>query len=346
MRSRIIVEAPPARRSCRRRGSSVHRSSPPALAASSSSSESPTWPSARRRSRSLRREAGSVVRDLEADPVAVRLHADADGRRARVALDVAQRLRRGAIDESLVLVAQVDAGLDGEACVEPARPERREQIGERGLEPGGAEVGRMDLDEERPQRAHGVARPGGRVLQRRSEARASSRPSAAALSEYEIPARSWTTPSWRSAAIRRRSSADASTARTSSISRSSCVRRSRRCEAPGERHLDEPQQHEARRGGAPRTAARSAAGRRDGAPRADTSRRAAASRPARGSAGTPRTGRPGRARSDSRARRGRSARRGSRRCGGRRASTGRAGRSCRSAAARRSRRCARRATRS
>ena len=69
---------------------------------------------------------------------------------------------------------------------------------------------------------------------------------AAALSEYEIPARSWTTPSWRSAAIRRRSSSDASTARTSSISRSTLAPAQAPCESPGEGHLDEPEEDEAR----------------------------------------------------------------------------------------------------
>ena len=49
----------------------------------------------------------------------------------------------------------------------------------------------------------------------------------AAVSECSanaVPARSWTTPSWRSRAIRRRSAADASTARTSSRSRSRAAR--------------------------------------------------------------------------------------------------------------------------
>ena len=134
---------------------------------------------------------------------------------------------------------------------------------------------------------------------------ASRRESAAALSEYEMPARSWTTPSWRSAAIRRRSSADASTARTRSALAVVLAPAQAPGQPPGEGHLHEPEEHEAgeqqRREREPDPAAR----RRDRRSPAGTSRTAAASRPARGSGGRPRTGCPGRARSGSRACRGR-----------------------------------------
>ena len=253
MRSRIIGAAPPARRSCRRRVSSVHRR-------------------ALRRARQLleqreadvallapplallRGEPDSVVDDLEEEASAVRRGAR---RRRRPPGRAARRCAAPRRPRGRRAARPPRSGrgrVDRELGLEAAGPQRREEVVERGLEPARAQVRRVDLDEQRAEPPHGVTRPRGGGSASRASGEASV--SAAALSEYEIPARSWTGPSWRSAAIRRRSSADASTARRSNASRSSCVRWSS-AEAPGERHLDEPEQDEAARGAAPRTGARS-----------------------------------------------------------------------------------------
>ena len=110
-------------------------------------------------------------------------------------------------------------------------------------EPVGVQVGRVDRHQQRPQRPSGCVRSDVRrrcceVVAYARRARRSSRPTA--VSENAVPARSWTTPSWRSRAIRRRSASEAVIEARSSRSRS----RRAAGEPPGE-HPDD------RRGDAP-----------------------------------------------------------------------------------------------
>ncbi len=98
--------------------------------------------------------------------VAVHRQRDADARRPRMALDVAKRLGSGPVDEALGLVAEVDSGLNRQLRVDPARLQRGEQVREGRFQPARAEVRWVDLDEERPQLPHRVTRPRGRPLER------------------------------------------------------------------------------------------------------------------------------------------------------------------------------------
>ena len=93
---------------------------------------------------------------------------DRDACRLGVALDVAERLGGRAVDEPLVGLARARLpGSTASSVSSPRASERREEVGERRLEPARAQVGRVDLDEQRAQAAHRVPRPGRRVAERR-----------------------------------------------------------------------------------------------------------------------------------------------------------------------------------
>ena len=86
----------------------------------------------------------------------------------------------------------------------PAAPARSARAGSR---PAVLEVRRVDLDEQGAQAAHALARAVRGRAQCRRVGRRSAR-SARAARPSAMPARSWTTPSCRSAAIRRRSASE------------------------------------------------------------------------------------------------------------------------------------------
>lgn len=102
-------------------------------------------------------DAGAVVCDLEAHALAGPFHPYGDGAGTRVLLHVAHRLAGGAEQQELGLRVDRECVVDDEGRGDVLRAQRREQVGERGLEPGRAQVGRVDLDEERAQAADRVA---------------------------------------------------------------------------------------------------------------------------------------------------------------------------------------------
>ena len=81
-------------------------------------------------------------------------------------LDVAQRLRGRPVDDPLRALVEGERRVDREARLRTASPERCEKVGECGLEAARAEVRRVDLDEKRPQSAHGVPRARGCLPER------------------------------------------------------------------------------------------------------------------------------------------------------------------------------------
>ena len=230
MRSRIIGVAAPARTSCRRRASSVPRPPRPTVPRAPRAARGRRGPRSRLRSRSLGREAGAVVANVESYRVVLRSERDRDARRRRrgarrSGAPPRPRGRRGARRPRVSLGSALDLEVGRRALVPRAGRGGRSSAASSPL--ARRFGGWISTSSERSRRI--ASRVAGRsVAERRAASSGDPSASAAALSEYEIPARSWTGPSWRSAAIRRRSSADASTARTSSASRSSCVRCSRR----------------------------------------------------------------------------------------------------------------------
>ena len=97
----------------------------------------------------------------------------------------------------------------------PARPPARSGPPERRpASPSASQVGRVDLHQQRPQRRAGWSRSDlAPVLERAARSRAGGGARGpAADSANDVPARSWTTPSCRSRAIRRRSASEASAA--------------------------------------------------------------------------------------------------------------------------------------
>ena len=124
--------------------------------------------------------------------------------------------------------ADVDAGLDA-----PGAHGGREVL-ERGGEALVVQALRRDRDDERPEVADPLAQVGGARVEVAGELarrRARARRARARRGSSDEPARSCTTESWRSAAIRRRSRSDDSIARTSSSRSRSRERRSRRSSA-------------------------------------------------------------------------------------------------------------------
>ena len=106
------------------------------------------------------------------------------------------------------------------ASTHALRLQRRQEVAQGRLEADGVKVRRVDVDQQRL--ASGARRAGPR--RQRDRGSRTTRPtpravarSAAAARLNERPARSWTTPSWRSEAIRRRSASDASMARISKL---------------------------------------------------------------------------------------------------------------------------------
>ena len=104
------------------------------------------------------RAAGSNPRPSSVDGQADRRPASARGRPRRrpapgVLERVAHRLLGDPEAERLALDVEVDAGLDLERGLDPARVERREHVLERRLEAGPLQARRVDLDEQAAQRA-------------------------------------------------------------------------------------------------------------------------------------------------------------------------------------------------
>ena len=226
-------------------GRGVARSSvPPACATRSSSSESPTWPSLAAARALGGVEAAAVVGDDE--PASGRRRPrDDDAHALGVrAAHVAQRLARDAVDERVGggppsarrrATSRCPAARSG-----LSRSSRTRLAGRR--TPGAA-------GGSRPAACAGRARPGAACRRHSRSTRASSssprrRASAASgASPNATPARSCTTPSCRSAAIRRRSRSEASIALASSRSRSRVAALQAARQRPRQRHLEE-QQHE------------------------------------------------------------------------------------------------------
>ncbi len=141
-----------------------------------------------------------------------------------VRLHVAQGLACDPVDQLVARSARL-CGRDVQLGGDARGVHRAQQVAERDLEPGRREVRR---DGSRRAACADRARPGAAA---RSSPAARWTPrdrrgvradSASGASPKATPARSWTTPSWRSAAIRRRSWVDASTALSSRSSRSRC----------------------------------------------------------------------------------------------------------------------------
>ena len=115
---------------------------------------------------------------------------------------------------------------------------------QRGLEPGRLQARRVDLHQQRAQVAHALAQARDRrraAPPPRRRRRGASASSASGASPNATPARSCTTPSCRSAAIRRRSWLDASIARPEQPLALAVPALEPPGQRPRERHLEEQQ---------------------------------------------------------------------------------------------------------
>ena len=175
--------------------------------------------------------------------------------------------------------------------VDAAGAERPGEIAQRRHQPGLVQARRVDVDQQRTQRAHARRAPARRPSQRRRARRGRPRARLPPTASRRRPTRSCTTPSCRSAAIRRRSSSDASIARRSSP-RARAGRAQPARQRPGQRQLDEPEQQQAaeqrRQEGEPQPAA---AGRHRAVALVGLEQQRLAVR-ARGPAGRPRSSLP------------------------------------------------------
>ena len=158
---------------------------PPRRAARSSTSVRPTWPSARRFSRSPARRRRRRRRPSSARRRRRARRRRPRSRRARGAATLRSASCGAAEQQQLACSAsRSQVVVDVEPRVDAARGDAREQVSERRAETGRAEVRRVDLDEERAQLADGRGRVSPPRRGRRSRRRARSprgAPSAAAV---------------------------------------------------------------------------------------------------------------------------------------------------------------------
>jgi hypothetical protein len=99
------------------------------------------------------------------------VHVDRDVARPRVGAGIPQGLLRGAEDELFHLRGQAQARLHVDRDVDPARGQRRCQVGQRSREPLLLQCGRVDLEQQRAQLADGAAGARGAVLERLAQLR-------------------------------------------------------------------------------------------------------------------------------------------------------------------------------
>ncbi len=102
-------------------------------------------------------EAAAVVRDHEPRVVAPPA-ANVEVPGVRVGHHVPYRLLRHAIDERLTRPVERVGTLEAGRHVHAARLERAQEVGDRRLEAGSGEMGRMELDEQCAKVAHGAAK--------------------------------------------------------------------------------------------------------------------------------------------------------------------------------------------
>ena len=148
-------------------------------------------------------EAAAVVGHAQHSAPILPRHLDFDTVRAGVLDDVAKGLLGGAEEKCFHLRWQLAVGLDAEARCQSARRAGREQVAEGGLQALSLQLRRIDLDEQASQLPDPLPRLARSVT---VDASSGGAELAAAERAYETPARFCTTPSWRSPAIRRRSS--------------------------------------------------------------------------------------------------------------------------------------------
>ena len=243
--------APPARRSSPARARSATVSAPAgALGTRPASSVSPTWPSARA-ALALRRGANprpSSATTSRVTPPAPARHVDAHESRAARALArcAAPRARRGRRARRAPSARRGRRRRARSRCRRPSSGLSRSPSA--ASQAGRLEVRRVDLDEQRAQVAHALAQPRDRGAQRARPPSASPRRSASSASGARpnaTPARSCTTPSCRSAAIRRRSWADASTALLEQLLALAVAALQPPRQRPGQRHLEQQQHQQA-----------------------------------------------------------------------------------------------------
>ena len=127
--------------------------------------------------------------------------------------------------------------------VTPDSAQRLGEVVDRAGEARAAQVRRVDVDHEPAQRLDRAAHDAAHVVARRWTA-GRRRAGADAARAYPAPARSWTTPSCRSAAICRRSRSDADSARSSRAAALGLVPGDPAGERHGDRGLDELQQQQ------------------------------------------------------------------------------------------------------
>ena len=110
-------------------------------------------------------EAAPVVCDDEAGLGAVDV--ELDPHRARVGMreHVAHGLLGHPVDDRLLVAAEPVGAFHPQFHRGPALAQRADEVAERRLETGGREVGRVKVDEERPQVAHGAAQALDRLSQ-------------------------------------------------------------------------------------------------------------------------------------------------------------------------------------
>ena len=188
---------------------------PPESRASSSTSDRPRWPSASRCSRIAGSKPRPSSDDHQPGDAVVDRQLDSHRVGVRVRDHVAHGLLRDAVDERLLLAVEPLRSVDRDRHLHAARLERADEVGDRGLEPRGGEMRRMELDEQRAQVADRSAKtvdlPCAATAASSFAPRAAA-PSASGASEKARPAMSCTGPSWRYEATRWRSRADAATA--------------------------------------------------------------------------------------------------------------------------------------
>jgi hypothetical protein len=121
-------------------------------------------------------EADAVVLDRQPDTTVDVLDPHVHARRLRVLESVTNRLTRCAEHQLLGLGIDLERLVDVQLDVDAAALQRRDQVGERGFETGGAEVLRVDRDKQRPESLHARTRDRGALLQRRAQLRVVARP--------------------------------------------------------------------------------------------------------------------------------------------------------------------------
>ncbi len=302
-----ITTAPPRRARFPDRGRIAPGARPPRCAARSSTSASPIWPSSRPPPPGLLVEPGAVVLHAQAGPPVGDAGGDRHVRRARVLAGVAKPLARGAVEQVLDRPRQGEGGRDVHLDRDAPRLQGRRQVGDRRREALVLQTAGVDVHDGRPEAPRALAGRVGAVAQRphRRLVGARGRPPGGGGQREREPREVLDRPVVQvgghpPALERRRLEGGLQ----QPFAFPQAVAKAPRG-GPGQRQLDQPQQHQ-RPGRPPAAPPPRCHGRwRRWRSRAGRARTAPGGPPACGSAGTPPGAIPRRARTRSRARRGR-----------------------------------------